>query len=143
MPNELVENDFCVYKSGNVVLTPKILRDSQIHIKAKYETGDNPVNFVFHGGSGSEPAKIAEAIEYGAIKMNIDTDMQWAYLSGVREYYQKNEAYLQTQIGNPDGDDKPNKKFYDPRKWVRASEVSFVERLKTAFKDLNCINRNA
>lgn len=132
-----------VYKSGNVVLTPKILRDSQIHIKAKYETGDNPVNFVFHGGSGSEPAKIAEAIEYGAIKMNIDTDMQWAYLSGVREYYQKNEAYLQTQIGNPDGDDKPNKKFYDPRKWVRASEVSFVERLKTAFKDLNCINRNA
>lgn len=132
-----------VYKPGNVVLTPKILRDSQIYIKEKFGTGDNPVNFVFHGGSGSEPAKITEAIEYGAIKMNIDTDMQWAYLSGVREYYKKNEAYLQTQIGNPNGDDKPNKKFYDPRAWVRAAEVAFVERLKVAFKDLNCINRNA
>jgi fructose-bisphosphate aldolase class II len=132
-----------VYKSGNVVLTPKILRDSQIYIKEKFGTDDTPVNFVFHGGSGSEPEKITEAIEYGAIKMNIDTDMQWAYLSGVREYYQKNEAYLQTQIGNPDGDEKPNKKYYDPRAWVRAAEVTFVERLKIAFKDLNCINRNA
>ena len=131
-----------VYKPGNVKLTPTILRDSQKHVQEKFDTIDNPINFVFHGGSGSEPSKIKEAIEYGAIKMNIDTDMQWAFLSGVREYYKKHEDYLQTQLGNPEGDDIPNKKYYDPRKWLRAAEESFVERLTQAFDDLNCMNRN-
>ena len=129
-----------VYKSGNVVLTPEILKNSQTYIQDKLGTGPNPVNFVFHGGSGSEPEKITEAIEYGAIKMNIDTDMQWAYSSGVRDYYVKNLDYLKTQIGNPDGDDKPNKKYYDPRVWSRSGEVAFVERLTQAFQELNCMN---
>lgn len=132
-----------VYKPGNVKLTPIILKNSQDHIKQKHNTGDNPVNFVFHGGSGSSRDEIREAISYGAIKMNIDTDLQWAYWDGVREYYQKNEGYLQGQIGNPEGDDKPNKKFYDPRVWIREAEKSFVDRLKLAFEDLNCLNQNA
>lgn len=131
-----------VYKPGNVKLTPSILHDSQRFVEEKFDTISNPINFVFHGGSGSEPAKIKEAIEYGAIKMNIDTDMQWAFLSGVREYYKQNEAFLQTQLGNPNGPDAPNKKYYDPRKWLRSAEESFVERLKVAFEDLNCIDRN-
>lgn len=131
-----------VYKPGNVKLTPEILKNSQDFVQEKYGTESNPINFVFHGGSGSEPAKIKEAIGYGAIKMNIDTDMQWAFSSGVREYYKENEAYLQTQLGNPEGADKPNKKYYDPRKWLRVAEQSFVERLKQAFVDLNCENRN-
>jgi len=132
-----------VYKPGNVVLTPVILKNSQEHIKAKFGTDDNPVNFVFHGGSGSEPEKIKEAIEYGAVKMNIDTDTQWAFWEGVLEYYKTKEGYLQGQIGNPEGDDKPNKKFYDPRAWLREGEKTFVDRLKQAFEDLNCIGRNA
>ncbi|SMD37875.1 fructose-bisphosphate aldolase [Reichenbachiella faecimaris] len=132
-----------VYKPGNVKLTPKILKNSQDHIQEKYGTGHNPVNFVFHGGSGSTREEIREAISYGAIKMNIDTDLQWAYWDGVKNYYQKNEGYLQGQIGNPDGDDSPNKKFYDPRVWTREAEKSFVARLKDAFEDLNNINRNA
>lgn len=132
-----------VYKPGNVQLSPIILKNSQKHIEEKFGTTSNPINFVFHGGSGSSREEIREAIEYGAVKMNIDTDMQWAFLSGVREYYKKNEGYLQSQIGNPDGDDIPNKKFYDPRKWLRAAEDSFVARLKVAFEDLNCVNRNA
>jgi len=132
-----------VYKPGNVVLTPVILKNSQEHIKEKFGTGDNPVNFVFHGGSGSEPEKITEAIEYGAVKMNIDTDTQWAFWAGVLEYYKANEGYLQGQIGNPEGEDKPNKKKYDPRAWLREAEKTFVARLKQAFEDLNCINRNA
>lgn len=132
-----------VYKPGNVQLTPKILKNSQDHIIEKHNTGPNPVNFVFHGGSGSSREEIREAIGYGAIKMNIDTDMQWAYWDGVREYYESKKGYLQTQIGNPEGDDKPNKKFYDPRAWQRAGEQTFVTRLKDAFEDLNCINRNA
>ncbi len=132
-----------VYKPGNVELTPKILKNSQIYVKEKFNTGDNPVNFVFHGGSGSSREDIREAIEYGAIKMNIDTDMQWAFWDGVRNYYEDKRDYLQGQIGNPDGDDQPNKKYYDPRKWLRAAEQSFVERLKTAFEDLNCVNKNA
>ena len=132
-----------VYKPGNVKLTPKILKNSQDYIVEKYNTGPNPVNFVFHGGSGSTTEEIREAIEYGAIKMNIDTDMQWAFLSGVREYYKKNEGYLQTQIGNPEGNDSPNKKFYDPRVWLREGEKSFVKRLVQAFEDLNCIGKNA
>lgn len=131
-----------VYKPGNVKLTPTILRDSQRYVEEKFNSIENPINFVFHGGSGSEPEKIREAIEYGAVKMNIDTDMQWAFLSGVREYYKKNEAYLQTQLGNPEGADSPNKKYYDPRKWLRTAEESFVERLKQAFEELNCVNRN-
>ncbi|MEO1253783.1 MAG: class II fructose-bisphosphate aldolase [Bacteroidota bacterium] len=132
-----------VYKPGNVKLTPVILKNSQDHIQEKHNTDTNPVNFVFHGGSGSSRDEIREAISFGAIKMNIDTDLQWAYWDGVRGYYQKNEGYLQGQIGNPEGDDKPNKKFYDPRVWIREAEKSFVERLKMAFEDLNCVNQNA
>ena len=132
-----------VYKPGNVTLTPKILKNSQDYIQEKFGTGHNPVNFVFHGGSGSSQEHIREAIEYGAIKMNIDTDMQWAFLSGVRDYVTGNIDYLNSQIGNPDGDDVPNKKYYDPRKWLRVAEQTFIERLKVAFDDLNALNRNA
>jgi fructose-bisphosphate aldolase class II len=131
-----------VYKPGNVVLTPEILKNSQDFIQEKFGTGHNPVNFVFHGGSGSEKEKIQAAIEYGAIKMNIDTDMQWAFAHGVKQYMDEKNGYLQSQIGNPEGDDKPNKKYYDPRVWLRKGEESFVARLKEAFEDLNCINRN-
>jgi fructose-bisphosphate aldolase class II len=132
-----------VYKPGNVTLKPIILKNSQDYVIEKFKTGPNPINFVFHGGSGSSREEIREAIGYGAIKMNIDTDMQWAFWDGVRTYYQKHEGYLQGQIGNPDGDDKPNKKYYDPRVWLREAEKAFVSRLKLAFEDLNCINRNA
>lgn len=132
-----------VYKPGNVKLTPKILKNSQDYIQNKYGTAANPVNFVFHGGSGSSREEIREAISYGAVKMNIDTDTQWAFWDGIKKFYQKNEGYLQGQIGNPEGDDKPNKKFYDPRVWLREAETSMIARLKTAFEDLNCINRNA
>ncbi|NQZ79200.1 MAG: class II fructose-bisphosphate aldolase, partial [Ekhidna sp.] len=132
-----------VYKPGNVKLTPIILKNSQDHIEEKHNTASNPVNFVFHGGSGSSREEIREAITYGAIKMNIDTDLQWAYWDGIKEFYQANEGYLQGQIGNPEGDDKPNKKKYDPRVWIREAEKSFVERLKLAFEDLNCLDKNA
>ena len=125
-----------VYKSGNVKLTPTILRDSQAFIQDKHSTGANPVNFVFHGGSGSTPAEISEAISYGVVKMNIDTDLQWAFWDGIREYEAGNHDYLQTQLGNPEGPDQPNKKKYDPRSWLRAGEVSFVERLTQAFGEL-------
>jgi fructose-bisphosphate aldolase class II len=131
-----------VYKPGNVKLTPKILDNSQKFIQEKFQTEEKPVNFVFHGGSGSEPADITEAISYGVIKMNIDTDTQWATWEGVKNFYEKNKAYLQGQIGNPDGDDKPNKKFYDPRKWLREGQVSMVDRLYLAFQNLNAIDRN-
>ncbi len=131
-----------VYKPGNVELKPVILKNSQEFVQEKFKTGDNPINFVFHGGSGSSREEIREAIGYGAVKMNIDTDMQWAFWDGLRNYYEGNKDYLQTQIGNPDGEDKPNKKKYDPRTWLRVSEQSFVERLKTAFEDLDCLNRN-
>ncbi len=131
-----------VYKPGNVELRPIILKNSQDYVKEKFGTGDNPINFVFHGGSGSSTEEIREAINYGAIKMNIDTDMQWAYWIGVRDYYEGKRDYMQTQIGNPEGDDKPNKKSYDPRQWLRAGEKAFVDRLKKAFDDLNCLNRN-
>lgn len=131
-----------VYKPGNVELTPKILKNSQVHVKEKFGLdSDNPINFVFHGGSGSSREEIREAIDYGAVKMNIDTDTQWAFWDGVRAYEATNKAYLQGQIGNPDGDDKPNKKKYDPRVWLRAAEVAFKNRLKQAFEDLNCIDR--
>lgn len=132
-----------VYKPGNVELRPIILKNSQDFVQEKYKTAANPINFVFHGGSGSSQEEIREAIEYGAIKMNIDTDLQWAFWDGIRGYYVENEGYLQGQIGNPEGDDKPNKKKYDPRKWLRVAEGSFQTRLTKAFEDLNCINRNA
>jgi fructose-bisphosphate aldolase class II len=130
-----------VYKPGNVKLQPVILKNSQEFVKQKFNlTAQKPVDFVFHGGSGSTQEEIREAISYGAIKMNIDTDMQWAFWDGVLGYYKHNEAYLQAQIGNPDGDDKPNKKYYDPRVWLRKGEEEFVKRLTLAFEDLNCLN---
>jgi len=132
-----------VYKPGNVVLTPIILNNSQKYIKEKFQTAsDKPVNFVFHGGSGSTHEEIREAISYGVIKMNIDTDTQWATWEGVKDYYEKYKAYLQGQIGNPEGDDKPNKKYYDPRKWLRSGQETLIARVKSAFDDLNAINRN-
>ncbi len=129
-----------VYKPGNVKLTPKILKNSQDYISKKYNLEHNHIDFVFHGGSGSSIEEIREAISYGVIKMNIDTDLQYAYMTGIRDYFLKNEDYLKSQIGNPDGDDLPNKKHYDPRKWVREAEFTFVERLKKAFADLNNVN---
>lgn len=130
-----------VYKPGNVKLTPIILYNSQKYIKEKYGTSEKPVNFVFHGGSGSSQEEIREAISYGVIKMNIDTDTQWAFWDGVRNYEFKNRDYLQGQIGNPEGPDMPNKKKYDPRVWLREGEKFMVERIKEAFTDLNCIDR--
>ncbi|MBI5914017.1 MAG: class II fructose-bisphosphate aldolase [Bacteroidetes bacterium] len=133
-----------VYKPGNVKLQPVILKNSQDYVRKKFNTSrEQPINFVFHGGSGSSREEIREAISYGAVKMNIDTDMQWAFWEGVKNYYEDKKGYLQGQIGNPDGDDKPNKKYYDPRVWLRKGEETFVKRLKTAFEDLNCINRNS
>ncbi|HEY8405050.1 MAG TPA: class II fructose-bisphosphate aldolase [Flavobacteriales bacterium] len=132
-----------VYKPGNVKLQPIILKNSQEYVQQKFNTGPKPIHFVFHGGSGSTQEEIREAISYGAIKMNIDTDMQYAFLSGVRDYILGKKDYLMSQIGNPEGEDKPNKKYYDPRVWLREGEKAFVNRLKQAFEDLNCVNRNA
>ncbi len=132
-----------VYKPGNVKLSPVILKNSQDYIQQHLGTGPLPVNFVFHGGSGSSREEIREAIRYGAIKMNIDTDMQYATWEGIRNYYEGKKAYLQGQLGNPEGADSPNKKYYDPRVWLRKAEDSMVARLKVAFEDLNCINRLA
>ena len=129
-----------VYKPGNVKLTPKILKNSQDFISKKYNVEHNTINFVFHGGSGSTIEEIREAIDYGAIKMNIDTDMQFAFMTGVRDYFNTNSEYLKSQIGNPDGSDIPNKKYYDPRVWLRKAEESFINRLTRAFEDLNNIN---
>ena len=129
-----------VYKPGNVKLTPKILKNSQEFISKKYNLEHNYIDFVFHGGSGSSVEEIREGISYGVIKMNIDTDLQYAYMEGIRDYFNDKSQYLKTQIGNPDGEDIPNKKHYDPRKWVREAELTFIERLKQAFKDLNNIN---
>jgi fructose-bisphosphate aldolase class II len=131
-----------VYKPGNVKLTPKILDNSQKFISAKHGLGEKPIDFVFHGGSGSTLEEIREAISYGVVKMNIDTDTQWATWDGVRKYEAQNRAYLQGQIGNPDGEDKPNKKYYDPRVWLRKAQESMIERLKIAFNDLNNIDRS-
>ena len=132
-----------VYKSGNVELRPEILNNSQVYIEKNLKTGPKPVFFVFHGGSGSPQNQIREAIGYGAIKMNLDTDLQWAFWEGILGNYKISEAYLQAQLGNPDGQDSPNKKYYDPRVWLRKGEENFVKRLEVAFEDLNCINRNA
>ena len=129
-----------VYKPGNVKLTPKILKNSQEFISEKFNVPENTVDFVFHGGSGSTHEEIRESIGYGVIKMNIDTDLQYAYTEGIRDYMVDNINYLKTQIGNPDGADIPNKKYYDPRKWLRSGEVTFKNRLKKAFEDLNNVN---
>lgn len=132
-----------VYKPGNVKLKPAILKHSQDFIQKKFDTVPQPVNFVFHGGSGSSREEIREALGYGAVKMNLDTDLQWAFWDGIREYEAKNHDYLQGQIGNPSGPDAPNKKYYDPRAWLAAGEATFTKRLVASFEDLNCIGRNA
>ncbi|MFV9670010.1 class II fructose-bisphosphate aldolase [Pantoea sp. ARC607] len=129
-----------VYKPGNVKLTPTILRDSQKFVCEKHGLPHNALDFVFHGGSGSSAAEIEESISYGVIKMNIDTDTQWATWDGILQYYKKNEGYLQSQLGNPEGDDKPNKKYYDPRVWLRSAQSSMVVRLEQAFKELNAVD---
>lgn len=130
-----------VYKPGNVKLQPIILKNSQEFVQKKFNTKEKPVSFVFHGGSGSLQSEIREAIDYGVIKMNIDTDMQWAFWEGIKDFYKDKEGYLQSQLGNPEGPEAPNKKYYDPRVWLRKGEETFVKRLKTAFEDLNNINR--
>lgn len=129
-----------VYKPGNVKLTPKILKNSQEYISEKYKLPKNTVDFVFHGGSGSTQAEIEESIGYGVIKMNIDTDLQFAFTEGIRDYMNDQVEYLRNQIGNPEGADQPNKKHYDPRKWLRLGEETFKTRLKKAFEDLNNVN---
>jgi fructose-bisphosphate aldolase, class II len=132
-----------VYKPGNVELTPKILLNSQEFLKEKHGLSGKPIHFVFHGGSGSSREQIREAIGYGVVKMNLDTDMQWAFWEGVHEFYGEKKDYLQGQLGNPDGEEKPNKKYYDPRAWLRSGEKTFVSRLARSFDDLNCMDRNA
>ena len=132
-----------VYKPGNVKLKPSILRDSQEYIEQHLGTEPKPVNFVFHGGSGSSREEIREAIGYGAVKMNIDTDVQWSFWDGIRAYEAQHHDYLQGQIGNPTGPDAPNKKQYDPRAWLGAAEASTTKRLLTTFEDLNCLQRNS
>jgi len=129
-----------VYKPGNVQLTPVILKNSQEYVQNKFNTGPNPIDFVFHGGSGSTLEEIREAIGYGVVKMNIDTDLQFAFNEGIRDYMNDKIDYLRTQIGNPDGAELPNKKYYDPRKWLREGELTFKKRLIQAFEDLNNIN---
>lgn len=129
-----------VYKPGNVKLEPKILDNSQKYVEKKFGTKEQPVNYVFHGGSGSSREEIREGISYGVIKMNVDTDLQWAFWEGIKNFYEGKKGYLQGQIGNPEGEDKPNKKYYDPRVWLRKGEESFKARLKMAFEDLNNVN---
>ena len=131
-----------VYKPGNVKLQPVILNNSQKYVEKKFNLAAQPLNFVFHGGSGSTKEEIHEAISYGVVKMNIDTDTQWATWKGIMDFYKKNEGYLQSQIGNPEGADMPNKKYYDPRKWLNESQKTLILRVKEAFSDLNCIDRN-
>ena len=131
-----------VYRPGNVKLTPIILDNSQKYVQDKFNTDEKPINFVFHGGSGSSFNEIREAISYGAIKMNIDTDLQWGFTTGIRDYFNEYGEYVKTQIGNPEGDDLPNKKYYDPRKWIREGELTFKKRLIKSFEDLNNMNRN-
>ncbi|MCU4676780.1 class II fructose-bisphosphate aldolase [Catenovulum sp. 2E275] len=130
-----------VYNPGNVQLTPVILRDSQSYTCEKFELPHNALDFVFHGGSGSSKAEIREAIGYGVIKMNIDTDTQWAFWHGIQAYYEEKSDYLKSQLGNPEGADKPNKKYYDPRNWLRHAETSMIKRLEQSFEELNCIDR--
>ncbi len=131
-----------VYRPGNVVLTPKILYESQKYVENKFNTKKQPINFVFHGGSGSSQSDISEAIGYGVIKMNIDTDLQWGFTEGIRDYFTDKKDYVKSQIGNPEGKDNPNKKYYDPRVYIRNGELTFKKRLTQAFKDLNNLNTN-
>jgi fructose-bisphosphate aldolase class II len=131
-------NTHGVYKPGNVKLRPDILKNSQAFIKQERGLStDKPLDFVFHGGSGSSKEEIAEAVGYGVIKMNIDTDTQWAFTQPIKRYMDDNDAYLQSQLGNPEGPDKPNKKKIDPRGWIHLGEKGVVTRLVQAFKDLN------
>jgi fructose-bisphosphate aldolase class II len=132
-----------VYRPGNIKLSPIILKNSNDYVQKKMGTGHKPVSFVFHGGSGSLQSEIREAIDYGVVKMNIDTDMQWAFWEGVKNFYETKKAYLQGQLGNPESQEAPNKKYYDPRVWLRKGEETFVQRLKLAFEDLNNLNRNS
>lgn len=132
-----------VYKPGNIKLEPKILENSQRLIEKKFRTSTNPANFVFHGGSGSSAAELSEAISYGVVKMNINTDTQWAFWEGIKSYHEKFSDFLQSQIGNPEGEDSPNKKYYEPKSYLRAAEISMVCRLNQAFSELNAINRNS
>ena len=131
-----------VYRPGNVVLTPKILYESQKYVENKFNTKKQPINFVFHGGSGSSQSDISEAIGYGVIKMNIDTDLQWGFTEGIRDYFTEKKDYVKSQIGNPEGKDNPNKKYYDPRKWLLEGENAMIERLRESFADLNNVNTN-
>ncbi|RYZ65908.1 MAG: class II fructose-bisphosphate aldolase, partial [Proteobacteria bacterium] len=132
-----------VYKPGNVQLSPIILKNSQEFVAKKFKTETSkPVSFVFHGGSGSTTAEIQEGVSYGVVKMNLDTDLQWALWDGVRGFYEDKKAYLQGQLGNPEGPDAPNKKYYDPRVWLRKGEESLVKRLSSSFEDLKNVNRN-
>lgn len=132
-----------VYKPGNVKLKPIILKNCQNYVHDKFKTSTKkPINLVFHGSSGSKSSDIREAVSYGVVKLNIDTDCQWAYWDGVRKYVKKNFNYLQSQVGNPKSDSAPNKKYYDPRAWLREAELSMIKRLEKAYSDLNCINRN-
>ena len=139
---QLFGNVHGVYKPGNVTLKPEILQNSQRYLEEKFHTQPKPVCFVFHGGSGSSVEEIREAISYGAVKMNLDTDLQWAFWDGVHQYYKEKKEYLGAQIGNPTGADQPNKKYYDPRIWLREGEKSFFKRLMKAFEDLNNVGRN-
>ncbi|OOR95010.1 class II fructose-bisphosphate aldolase [Canicola haemoglobinophilus] len=129
-----------VYKPGNVKLKPSILGASQEFVSKERNLPAKSLDFVFHGGSGSSTEEIREAISYGAIKMNIDTDTQWATWDGILQFYKANEAYLQGQLGNPEGPDAPNKKYYDPRVWLRKAEESMSKRLEKSFEDLNCVD---
>ncbi|KAJ5132812.1 Fructose-bisphosphate aldolase [Penicillium atrosanguineum] len=127
-----------VYKPGNVKLHPELLSKHQKYVQEQTKSSkDKPVFFVFHGGSGSSKEEYKEAISYGVVKVNVDTDMQYAYLSGVRDFIQKNKDYLQSMVGNPNGADKPNKKFFDPRVWVREGEKTMSKRTQVALEDFN------
>jgi fructose-bisphosphate aldolase class II len=130
-----------VYKPGNVVLAPEILGKHQEYVRKQLGcTEEKPVNFVFHGGSGSTVQEIKTALSNGVVKMNIDTDTQWAYWVGLRDFYEAKKGYLQGQIGNPEGEDKPNKKYYDPRTWIRESEKTMIKRVKEACEYLDNVN---
>jgi fructose-bisphosphate aldolase, class II len=134
-------NTHGVYAPGNVKLTPSILDASQKFIEKERKTGKKPVNFVFHGGSGSTLEEIREAVSYGVVKMNIDTDTQWSYLDPIKKYMDEKDAYLKSQLGNPEGPEKPNKKYIDPRAWTYLGEKGMTDRVLQAFKDLNSFER--
>jgi fructose-bisphosphate aldolase class II len=132
-------NTHGVYKPGNVNLTPGILKNSQDAIRMRHDTGPKPIWFVFHGGSGSSQDEIREAVSYGVVKMNVDTDTQWAFTDPIKRYMDEKDGYLHAQIGNPDGDDQPNKKHIDPRKWIHLGEQGMAARVTRAFEDLGAL----